>query len=425
MKMAFVVAGIGMSVSLAAALQSGSAAAAPTAPPRLQLAFAVETALANNPGVESARRRFEALKHRIPQERTLPDPTVTVGWAGSAIPFKTERGDPSSARTLNPAQQIPYPGKLRLRGEIADKEAQAAYWEYENTRRMLVADVKSAFFDYFYAVKALAIAEKNQELLEKLLQIAEARYRVGKGIQQDVLRAQVEVSRLVQRITVLKQQRQTAVVRLNTLMYREPEALLPVPADIQPSELTQSLEELYTIAQANDTGLQREQRMVERSESAIALAKRDYLPDFSVGYMYQQRPGLPDMKGMSIGVNIPIFYRTKQRERVAQTTEELISTQKGREQRKTTLFFELKQQYLAAQASAELIRLYSKAIVPQSSLALESAIAAYEVGNVDFLSLVTSFTTVLDYETEYYREVANHEQALARLEPLIALELVK
>lgn len=391
----------------------------------VELVAVVQAALEKNPGVEGVRRRYEALKHRIPQERTLPDPTVTVGWVGSLAPFKTQQGDSSSARTINPSQQIPYPGKLRLRADLADKEAQAAYWDYEETRRRLVADVKAAYFEYFYATKALAITEKNQGLLQKLLKIAEARYRVGKGIQQDVLRAQVELSRLLQRITILRQRRQTAAVRLNTLMFRPPEGFLGPPAEVRASELSATLEELYASAETNDPRLHREQKLIERGEVAVALAKRDYLPDFSVGYVYQQRPGFPDMHGMSFGINIPIFYRTKQREKVAQVSEELNANQRIRDDRKTTLFFELKEQYLAAKASDELIRLYAKAIVPQSSLALESSIAAYEVGSVDFLSLITGFTTVLDYETEYYREVANYQEALARMEPLTGLELTK
>ncbi len=417
--------GMAVTTCLAAAPLQASSQQIKIQDQQLNLDDVVQTALGKNPGVESARRRFEALKHRIPQERSLPDPMLTIGWAGDPVPFKLQKGDPSSARTINPSQQFPYPGKLKLRADIADKEAQAVYWDYEEARRSLVVKVKTAYFEYFFATKALAIAQKNQELLQKLLKIAEARYRVGKGIQQDVLRAQVELSRLLQRITILTQQRQTAIVRLNTLMFRAPEDELDLPGDVRATGLDPSLEELYASAEKNDTGLQREQKMIERSEVAIALAKRDYLPDFNVGYLYQQRPGMPDMHGMSFGINIPIFYRTKQRERVAQVGEELVSNQRGWDDRKTTLFFEVKEQYLTAKASDELIRLYSKAIIPQSSLALESSIAAYEVGNVDFLSLIASFSTVLDYETEYYREVTNYQQALARLEPLTGLELTK
>jgi cobalt-zinc-cadmium efflux system outer membrane protein len=385
----------------------------------------VREALQKNPGVHSALRQMEALRHRVPQVKTLPDPTVSAGWAGNITPFSVQRGDPSSTRAFTASQAIPYPGKLKLRGEIADREAEAAWWDHEAARRRLVADVKAAYYDYFAASKAVEITEKNKDLLQKLSSIAEARYRVGKGVQQDVLRSQVEISLLQQRLTVFEQQRRTAQVRLNTLLFRDPEAPLPSPASFEPAKIGHSLDELYTLAREQDTGLQREQRMIERNQYAVNLAQRDYRPDFSVGYMYQQRPDLQDMHGFTVTANIPIFYRTKQREAVREQTEQLASSQRSKENRQTELFFSVKEQYLLAKSSEQLLKLYSQVVVPQSSLALESSMASYQVGTVDFLTILTNFTVVLDYEVSYYRELANYQMALARLEPLVGVELTK
>ncbi len=385
----------------------------------------IREALQKNPGVQSALRQVDALRHRVPQAKTLPDPTVSVGWAGNIAPFSVQNGDPSSNRAIAANQGIPYPGKLKLRGEIADREAEAARWDYEAARRKLVADVKSAYYDYFAAAKAVEITEKNKDLLQKLSSIAEARYRVGKGIQQDVLRSQVEISLLRQRLTVFEQQRGTAQVRLNTLLFRDPEAPLPPPASFEPAKIGHSLDELYTLAREQDTGLQREQRMIERNQYAVNLAQKDYRPDFNVGYMYQQRPDMPDMHGFTVTANIPIFYRTKQREAVREQTEQLASSQRSKENRQTELSFAVKQQYLLAKSSEQLLKLYSQAIVPQSSLALESSMASYQVGAVDFLTILTNFTVVLDYEVSYYRELANYQMALANLEPLVGVELTK
>jgi outer membrane protein TolC len=385
----------------------------------------IDEALKKNPGVQSALRQVEALRHRVPQAKTLPDPTVSVGWAGNITPFSVQSGDPSSNRAITASQAIPYPGKLKLRGEIADREAEAARWDYEAARRKLVADVKSAYYDYFAASKAVEITQKNKDLLQKLSSIAEARYRVGKGVQQDVLRSQVEISLLAQRLTVFEQQEKTAQVRLNTLLFRDPEAPLASPASFEPATLGHSLDELYTLAREQDTGLQREQRMIERNQYAVNLAQKDYRPDFSVGYMYQQRPAMPDMHGFTVTANIPIFYRTKQREAVREQTEQLASSQRSKENRQTELFFAVKQQYLLAKSSEQLLKLYSQAVVPQSSLALESSMASYQVGTVDFLTILTNFTVVLDYQVSYYRELANYQMALANLEPLVGVELTK
>lgn len=390
---------------------------------RLRLEALVQEALENNPGVQSALRRVEAWRRRVPQSRSFPDPVLGVGWMGEIRPFSVMRNDPSSFRSVTVRQKIPFPGKLKLRGKIAGREAEAAWWDYETIRRRVAAQVKVTYYDYFYYHQAIEITGKNKDLLGKLAKIAEVRYQVGKGIQQDVLRAQVELSRILQRLTVLEQQEKTAQVRLNTLLYRQPDAPLPPPAAFEQSQLTYSLESLYQLARENDTGLQREQQMIERNQLAVNLARKEFYPDLSIGYMYQNRPLMQEMHGVTFSINIPVFYKSKQREGVNEATLELLSARRSRDNRETVLSFEVKQHYLAAKAADELARLYSQAIVPQSSLALDSALAAYEVGSVDFLTVLDSFITVLDYEINYYRELSNYQIALARLEPLVSVPL--
>ena len=394
-------------------------------PPTASLDALILEAQQKNPGVQSALLQVQALRRRVPQAKTLPDPTVSVGWAGNITPFSVQEGDPSSYRGVGASQAFPYPGKLKLRGEIADREAEAAWWDYETARRNLVADVKSAYYDYFAAFKAVEITKKDKDLLQKLSSIAEARYRVGKGVQQDVLRSQTEISLLEQRLTVFEQQERTAEARLNTFLFRDPETPVGAPEKLEPTPLTHSLDELYTLAREQDPGLQREQRMIERNQYAVNLAQKDYRPDFNVGYMYQQRPDLKDMQGFTVTANIPIFYKTKQRQAVAEQTEQLASSQLSKENRQTELLFAVKEQYLLAKSSETLLKLYSQAVVPQSSLALESSMASYQVGTVDFLTILSNFTTVLDYEVSYYRELSNYQMALARLEPLVGVELTK
>ena len=390
----------------------------------LMLDDVVRTALAKNPAVQSAAHTVAAQRAKVPQARSLPDPNVGVGWMGNIQPFSVQTGDPSSYRSVSAMQMLPFPGKRNLRGQIASKEADATQWDLEAVRRRVTADVKAAYYDYWYYDKAIRTTQQNRDLLTKLSQIAEARYRVGKGMQADVLRSQVEISMLLQKLTTLEQQRATAQARLNTLLARDPEAPLPPAADIpQQTPLNYSLEDLYKQARQNDPEYQRMQKMVERNQLAINLAQKDYLPDLSIGYMYEQRPMIPDMHGMTFTVNVPIFYKTKQREEVRQATEEQLSASSARDNRQNELYFDLKQNYLAAKASDNLLKLFSQGVVPQSSLALESSMSAYQVGNVDFLTVIGNFTTVLNYETDYYRELANYQTALARMEAVTGADL--
>ncbi|HYX70114.1 MAG TPA: TolC family protein [Terriglobales bacterium] len=385
----------------------------------------VREALARNPAVQAAEHQVAAGRARVPQARALPDPKLSVGWEGNIAPFSVQAGDPASYRSVSAMQEVPYPGKLKLRGEIAGSEVSAEEADAEAVRRRVTAEVKAAYYEYFFAQKATEITLKNKDLLEKLAKIAEVRYQVGKGLQADVLRAQTETSLLEQRLTLLDAQKKVAQARLNALLFRDPEAPLPPAAGFEPSKLEYSLAALDQMARQNDPGLDREGRHIERSQFALALARKDAYPDLSVGYMYQQRPLIPDMHGFTFTLSIPVFYKSKQKQAIREASEDLAGAQRARDGRQADLAFELRQQYLAAKASENLMRLYSQAIVPQSSLALESAMAAYQVGNLDFLSLMGNFTTVLDYRVGYYRELVNYQIALARMEPMVGTELTK
>jgi outer membrane protein TolC len=416
--------------TLKAAFAGDPAAADPTHDPTqtaatvLTLDAVVREVLENNPAVQSAAHMVAAQRRKISQARALPDPQVSVGWMGNATPFSVQQGDPSSYRSVGAMQMLPYPGKLRLKGEIAGKEMEAGAADYEAVRRKVASQAKATFFDYFYYDKALQVALKDKELLRQLSKISEARYRVGKAMQQDVLKSQTEVSMLLQKITILEQQRAVAQARLNLLMARSPESPLPPAADVALAPSSRPLDDLYRLAEKNSPMLQREQRMVERNQLAVNLAEKEYRPDLSVGFMYQQRPDLPDMKGATFTINVPVFYRGKQREGVRQAQEEVIAAQKSREDRANETRFEIKQAYLAAKAARDLADLYTKAVVPQSSLTLESSMSAYQVGSNDFLTVLSNFSTLLNYETDYYRQIADYNMALAQIESLVGIELV-
>ncbi len=417
-------------VALLAALMGGAAARAqeparPGAAEPVTLSELIAEAERVHPSLRAVEQSIQSKQARIPQARSLPDPMVSVGWMGDITPFSVQRGDPSSFRFIEAKEAIPYPGKLRLRGQIASQEAEAERWALDAIRRRLRAEVATAYFELWSTVKAIEISEQNKSLLEKLARIAEEKYRVGEGLQQDVLRAQVEVSRILQRLTVLRQQRQTFVARLNTLRLLPPDTPLGALAPVEKTELFYSLDELLDRAVAANPEIRRQEELIERNQYAMNLAQRDYYPDFEVSYLYQQRPILPDMHGIAFGINIPVFYKSKQREGVNEAAASLAAARHQREAIRTELLYAVKQHYLAARASDELLALYQKGIVPQATLALESALAAYQVGRLDFLSLITNFVTVLDYEVEYYNELANYQTAVARLEEITAIELLK
>lgn len=386
----------------------------------------VEQALERNPEIKAMARSFDMMRARIPQAKALPEPMLEVGYLGNINPippFDIQKGDPSSARMLSFSQELPFPGKLRLKSQMAATEAESEWWNYEQTRLNVIAEVKDAYFDLFYLTKALETVTKNKDLLEKFAKIAEARYAVGKGIQQDVLKAQVEISKLIEQSTMLEQRRDTVVARLNSLLYRNPEFPLGSSEEIKPQALPQTLIELNQLALANYPTLKMQRRKIDREQLGVRLAEKDFYPDFSVKFTYQNRPELPEMYGLSVGVKIPLYFWQKQRPAVAEAAASKAAEQKRLENLTTLLFFKLKDKYLTATTAQKLVSLYGTTIIPQSSLSLESAIAGYEVGKVDFLTLLDNIVTLLNYELSYYDQLSNVEKAVAAMEPLVGIGL--
>lgn len=398
----------------------------PAAPAPVLLNDLVTEALEQNPEIKAMQRSFDMMRARIPQAKALPEPMLSYGYMGNAIPippFDIQKGDPSSARTLSFTQELPFPGKLAIKGKMANAAAEAEWWNYEQTRLNVVAEVKDAYFDLYFLHKAIETVTKNQELLEKFVKIAEASYSVGKGIQQDVLKAQVEVSRLVDQLTVLEQRKQTAEARLNSLLFREPETPIGVLEEIKPREFTFSLTDLREMALTNFPTLKAQRRKIDREQYGVELARKDFYPDFNVGFTYFNRPGLPEMYAVNVGVKIPLYFWQKQRPAVAEATATAATEKQRLENTTTLLFFRIKDRYLAVTTAQRLVKLYGTTIIPQSSLSLESAISGYEVGKVDFLTLLDNLVTLLNYELSYYEQLSNQEKAIAALEPFVGVNL--
>jgi cobalt-zinc-cadmium efflux system outer membrane protein len=399
--------------------------AKPAAPAPVLLNDLVTKALEQNPEIKAMQRSFDMMRARVPQAKALPEPMLSYGYAGNAPlpPFDIQKGDPASARTLSLTQELPFPGKLAIKGKMANVAAEAEWWNYEQVRLNIVAEVKDAYYDLYYIHKAIETITKNQDLLEKFAKIAEASYSVGKGIQQDVLKAQVEVSKLIDQLTVLEQREQTAEARLNSLLFRELETPVGKPEEIKPRDFTYSLTDLREMALTNYPLLKAQRRRIDREQYGVELAQKDFYPDFNIGFTYFNRPGLPEMYAVNVGVKIPLYFWQKQRPAVAEATASAATEKQRLENATTLLFFRIKDRYLAATTAQRLVKLYGTTIIPQSSLSLESAISGYEVGKVDFLTLLDNLVTLLNYELSYYEQLSNEEKAIAALEPFVGINL--
>jgi outer membrane protein TolC len=248
---------------------------------------------------------------------------------------------------------------------------------------------------------------------------------VGKAAQQDVLRAQLEVTRLSQRAAMLNQQRRTLEAQLNSLRNIPIDSPVGAPSAVQPSAFVYTQDQLQVAAQANYPVLKQRKTMVDQNRLSVDLARKEVRPDFSVGYAYMQRDGMPDMFGITLSTSLPIFRRRKQDMAIAEAAANLESARQMQANALTVLRYQVQQDFLEVQATEQLLKLYSQGIAPQSSLTLESSITSYETGGVDFLNVLSNFLTVIDSELDYQLQVSNHEKALARLEEVTGLNLIQ
>jgi outer membrane protein TolC len=280
----------------------------------------------------------------------------------------------------------------------------------------VITRLRVAYDDYFLAHQSLEIVRKNRSLLEKLEQAAQARYRVGEGTQQDVLRAQVELSILLGRLTSLDQTRQSSAAKLNALLNRPPGAALGAPAPIQKEPLRHTLEELEALARDSSPNLKAADFEVARADSNLALAKRQYYPDFVLRADYFNKAALVPEWEVGAGIRIPLYFWRKQAFGVEEAAAGKSEAQAARQAVAQDVLSKLKDFYAQAEAADRLVGLYGTAVVPQSELSLDSALASYQVGQVDFLTVLNNFTVLNDYRVRYYEELSNFDKAIAELD---------
>jgi len=387
----------------------------------------IAEALRNNAEVLAAQKNYEAARQRPTQQSSLPDPTLSLGYAsvGNPLPGAGLGSQVLSNIGVIASQEIPFPGKLKLQGEMAAKEAEAAFQQYQAVQLEVVSRVKQAYHSLHHAYAETGLLTQNRDLLERLLNVTEARYSVGKAAQQDLFKAQTQISILETRLVKLDQELRSREAEIDSLAGRAPRTPVEPPEDTEAPELTATLEELFAAARENSPLLRRDQKTIERSELAVNRARKEYYPDFTLNAGYFNMGSMPPMYEVRADFKLPIYFWRKQRAGVNEQASGLSQARRGYEATDQSLHFKITEEYLLAQASAKLMKLYRQTVVPQGSLALESSLAAYEAGTVDFLSVLTNVGTVLEYEMNFHEEELNYMQALSRLEELTGKALTE
>ncbi|MDX8411373.1 MAG: TolC family protein [Mariprofundaceae bacterium] len=398
----------------------------------LSLEAAETLAVLENPGLAAQAANARALAQLPAQLGSLPDPTLSFKAMNLPVDSFSATQENMTQLQAGISQSIPFPGKLTLRQQAASLEAEAAGLDADEHRLILLRNVRIGWWNLFYLERALGIVRRNQELLRQFVRIAETKYKVGKGLQQDVLLAQLELSKLLDVEISLHAAARRETAALNALLNRPAHMPIRLPASVDESLPEAPAEQaLAQTAQSARPLLHRYAKHIEAAETRVSLAEKDYYPDFKLGAAYGLRSGVnpvngrnrPDFASVMFSLNLPIYSGSKQDRKMNQRKAELIRSEFSLADARATVLAEISRALADYDKARAQVSLFRQGIIPQANLTVASMLAGYQVGKVDFLSLVSSQVTLYNFETQYWQAIASANQALARLAAAVGKEI--
>ena len=381
----------------------------------------------NNPGLEATFNRWKAALERIPQARSLPDPRFNYAYFIREV---ETRVGPQELK-VGIAQMFPWFGKLELRGDIALEAANAERQRYEAAKLKLFHRVKKAYYEYYYFGRAMSITEENVQLLSDLEAVARTKYTAGAPTYAAMIKAQVELGKLEDRLLTLRDIVSPVVAELNAAMNRRSNAPIPVPQAIPEDDVAFSNEQLFASLKEGNPELRAADFMAAKDKAAIDLAKKDRFPDITVGLEYIDTDSalMPDTRDSSkdpvvgmLSINLPIWrdkYRAAERE--ARARYEAALTE--REDRENNLVAKLQMALYGFREAERKIDLYRDALIPKANQSFEVTQQAYETGKADFLDLIDAQRVLLEFKLSHERALSNRAQKLAEIEMLVGREV--
>ena len=377
----------------------------------------IQEAEQKNPQIAASFHAWQASRNVPKQVSALPETQVSVQQfsVGSPRPFAGYSNSNFAYIGFGASQDIPYPGKRQLRAQVAEHEADSMEAQTDSARRMVVGNLKIAYFKLAYIQQTVGVLEKSDQLLNQVEQAAEARYRVGQGNQQDVLKAQLQHTKILQEIAHHHREEGLLEAQIKQLLGRPQDSPDIVADTLTARSLSFSAPELLRKASEHNPDVRSKQASIEQKETQVELAHKNFRPDFNVQYMYQHTNGdTRDYYMATFGIRLP--NRGRQKAELAEAQENQERARRERDAESQRVLSEVQQQYVRARTSEERLKIYSDGLVPQSEATFRSALSAYQSNRQDFESLLSSFLDVLNLDLEYRNELVEHESALAELE---------
>jgi outer membrane protein, heavy metal efflux system len=401
------------------AIGQETAASTPTS-----LSQLLTEAQANNSQLSAADHAARAARQMVPQATTLPDPKFTYQQlsVGSPKPFAGYTNSDFAYIGIGASQELPYPGKLRLRGQVADRDADTKKAEIEVIGASIADEVKADYLQLAYLQQTLGILLQNEAVLDQLIQDATAHYQVGQGMQQDVLEVQVNRTKIVREITMHHQQMWQIQAHLKGLLNRDQTSTDIVTDDLIETPLKASAVDLLGLVKKNNPQIQVDNSAMQKQDAQVTSAKREGKPDFEIGYMYQNTDRkYRDYYMFTFDVRLPRKKRVDAE--IAETQERLIASQKTLDGHLQQQLAQVQQLYVQASSDEEQLKEYREGLVPQSDAAYRATLSAYASNKDQFTHVLSYFTDLLNLRLEYAQTLLDHETALAHLESLTGASL--
>ena len=393
---------------------------------------AIALALANNPNLAQMQARYEAMKNIPSQVQTLPDPILTLGTMNFPTDSFDRTQEAMTQLQIGVSQAFPFPGKLTLKGDVAEFEAKAAFYDVAEMRLLLAKNVSHKWWQLFYLDRAIETVDKNQALLKQFIEVAKTKYTTGKGLQQDVLLSQLELSKLINQKIQIVALKDTQMIQLNILMDITPRSIITLSKELNFNQADLLAEEqLYELAMRSRPLLNKHKQLISAAKSRLDLAERDYYPDFNVGVTYGDRIGQnpqpmggdrADLFSIKLGIKIPLYAGSKQSYKVKQRINEQFKSKYAYADESNQVKADIARFITDYRRSEQQRSLFETGILPQARQTVQSMLAGYQVSEVDFLNLVGSQVTLFNYELQFWQSVSQSNQALASIQASIGKE---
>ncbi|MBE9504015.1 MAG: TolC family protein [Proteobacteria bacterium] len=389
----------------------------------------IDEALKNNPQLHATEDHIAALDQKAGQASSLPNPMLSFGLMNVPVDTFDLDQEAMTQKTIGIMQSFPFPGKRGLKKEIAEMDVLRSEEDREILKLWIAKEMKKSFYSLYFTNKALEITKRNKELLEEFLRIAETKYSVGRGVQQDILKAQVELSKLLERIISLREKRNSLKARLNHFMNRLPQLPLGDPGEIRLSEIDISVDQLQQTLGNEHPLIKKIQARIDMEKKKLKLAEREYYPDINLSLQYGQREDKgtidrPDFASAMVQVKLPIWHKTREGKKIKEVTARVSEAENELRFVRSSLNFRIVKLKEEMDRDHEQALLFKDGIIPQATASLDSAVAGYQVNKVDFLTLLNNQITLFKYEIEYMRAITDHEITLAEMEEAVGLPIV-